>query len=217
MSPIVQYSREDLKRLLARGVDPVDAPEEMDFTRLHRDPHDYEPSYVSTLTEAGVLAPIIDRPSGLTVLFTQRTADHANHAGQISFPGGKRHPEDSDLAYTALREAHEEIGLEPARVQVLGKLSTIVIRSGFRVTPFVGIIDPAGFQPQPDPREVAEVFEAPLSFFLDPANFHEEERDYGTGVRRFHVAPFEGRYIWGATAGMLWTLQSKLNKAAGAA
>lgn len=211
---IARYSREEMKRLLARGVDRIDAPEEMDLTRIGRDPHDYEPSYVSTLTEAGVLAPIIDRPSGLTVLFTQRTSDHANHAGQISFPGGRRQSDDSDLAATALREAYEEVGLEPTRVHMLGKLSTIVIRSGFRVTPFVGMIDPNGFNPHADPREVAEVFEAPLAFFLDPANFHEEERDYGTGLRRFHVAPYEGRYIWGATAGMLWTLQSKLNKAA---
>lgn len=211
---VSNYSGDDLKRLLARALDPVDAPEEMDFTRITRDPHDYEPTYVSTLREAGVLAPIMDRPSGLSVLLTQRTAHLSNHGGQISFPGGRREITDVDLAATALRESHEEIGLEPACVQMLGKLSTVVIRSGFRVTPFVGIIDPAGFQPKADPREVAEVFEAPLSFFLDPANFTEEERDYGTGLRRFHVALFEGRYIWGATAAMLWTLQTKLNKAA---
>jgi 8-oxo-dGTP pyrophosphatase MutT (NUDIX family) len=208
------FSRDDLKTLLARALDPVDAPEEMDFTRIARDPHDYDPVYVLTLREAGVLAPVMDRESGLTVLLTQRTAHLSNHAGQISFPGGRREISDPDLAATALRESREEIGLEPARVQVLGKLSTVVIRSGFRVTPFVGLIDPKGFRPQADPREVAEVFEAPLSFFLDPKNFHEEERDYGTGLRRFHVAMYEGRYIWGATAAMLWTLQTKLNKAA---
>ena len=211
---ISTYSRDDLKLLLARAVDPVDAPEEMDFTRITRDPHDYDPAYVSTLREAGVLAPIMDRPSGLSVLLTQRTAHLSNHAGQISFPGGRRELTDPDLAATALRESYEEIGLEPTRVQMLGKLSTIVIRSGFRVTPFVGIIDPAGFHAKADPREVAEVFEAPLSFFLDPKNFTEEERDYGTGLRRFHVALYEGRYIWGATAAMLWTLQAKLSKAA---
>lgn len=211
---VSSFSREDLKVLLARAVDPIDAPEEMDFTRITRDPHDYDPAYVSTLREAGVLAPVMDRAAGLTVLLTQRTAHLSNHAGQISFPGGRRETSDADLAATALRESHEEIGLEPARVHMLGKLSTIVIRSGFRVTPFVGIIDPSGFQPKADPREVAEVFEAPLSFFLDPANFTEEERDYGTGLRRFHVALYEGRYIWGATAAMLWTLQAKLNKTA---
>lgn len=208
------FSRDDLKILLARAVDPVDSPEEMDFTRITRDPHDYDPAYVSTLREAGVLAPIMDRPSGLSVLLTQRTAHLSNHAGQISFPGGRREVSDTDLSATALRESQEEIGLEPARVQLLGKLSTIVIRSGFRVTPFVGLIDPAGFRPEADPREVAEVFEAPLTFFLDPENFTEEERDYGTGLRRFHVAMYEGRYIWGATAAMLWTLQTKLRKAA---
>lgn len=211
---VSSFSRDDLKTLLARAVDPVDAPEEMDFTRITRDPHDYDPAYVSTLREAGVLAPVMDRESGLTVLLTQRTAHLSNHAGQISFPGGRREISDPDLEATALRESREEIGLEPARVRVLGKLSTVVIRSGFRVTPFVGLIDPLGFRPQADPREVAEVFEAPLSFFLDPKNFHEEERDYGTGLRRFHVAMYEGRYIWGATAAMLWTLQTKLNTAA---
>ena len=211
---VSSFSRDDLKILLARAVDPVDAPEEMDFTRITRDPHDYDPAYVSTLREAGVLAPVMDREAGLTVLLTQRTAHLSNHAGQISFPGGRREISDPDLAATALRESQEEIGLEPARVHVLGKLSTVVIRSGFRVTPFVGLIDPLGFRPQADPREVAEVFEAPLSFFLDPKNFHEEERDYGTGLRCFHVAMYEGRYIWGATAAMLWTLQTKLNKAA---
>ena len=208
------FNRDDLKVLLARAVDPVDAPEEMDFTRITRDPHDYDPAYVSTLREAGVLAPVMDRESGLTVLLTQRTAHLSNHAGQISFPGGRREISDADLAATALRESREEIGLEPARVSMLGKLSTIVIRSGFRVTPYVGLVNPAGFRPQADPREVAEVFEAPLSFFLDPRNFHEEERDYGTGLRRFHVAMYEGRYIWGATSAMLWTLQNKMNKAA---
>lgn len=211
---VSSFTRDDLKVLLARAVDPLDAPEEMDFTRITRDPHDYDPAYVSTLREAGVLAPVMDRASGLTVLLTQRTAHLSNHAGQISFPGGRREITDPDLAATALRESQEEIGLEPARVHVLGKLSTVVIRSGFRVTPFVGLIDPLGFRPLADPREVAEVFEAPLSFFLDPKNFHEEERDYGTGLRRFHVAMYEGRYIWGATAAMLWTLQTKLNKAA---
>ena len=211
---VSSFSRDDLKTLLARAVDPVDAPEEMDFTRITRDPHDYDPVYVSTLREAGVLAPVMDRESGLTVLLTQRTAHLSNHAGQISFPGGRREISDPDLEATALRESREEIGLEPARVRVLGKLSTVVIRSGFRVTPFVGLIDPLGFRPQADPCEVAEVFEAPLSFFLDPKNFHEEERDYGTGLRRFHVAMYEGRYIWGATAAMLWTLQTKLNTAA---
>lgn len=211
---VSSFSRDDLKTLLARAVDPVDAPEEMDFTRITRDPHDYDPAYVSTLREAGVLAPVMDRESGLTVLLTQRTAHLSNHAGQISFPGGRREISDPDLEATALRESREEIGLEPARVRVLGKLSTVVIRSGFRVTPFVGLIDPLGFRPQADPCEVAEVFEAPLSFFLDPKNFHEEERDYGTGLRRFHVAMYEGRYIWGATAAMLWTLQTKLNTAA---
>ena len=211
---VSSFSRDDLKTLLARAVDPVDAPEEMDFTRITRDPHDYDPVYVSTLREAGVLAPVMDRESGLTVLLTQRTAHLSNHAGQISFPGGRREISDPDLEATALRESREEIGLEPACVRVLGKLSTVVIRSGFRVTPFVGLIDPLGFRPQADPREVAEVFEAPLSFFLDPKNFHEEERDYGTGLRRFHVAMYEGRYIWGATAAMLWTLQTKLNTAA---
>ena len=164
---------------------------------------------------AAVLVPVIRREQGLTVLFTRRTAHLHDHAGQISFPGGRAEPGDPSLEMTALREAEEEIGLPPESVEVLGSLHEYVTVTGYRVTPVVGLVG-TPFEPRLDAFEVAEVFEAPLSFFLDPANFTEEERDYGTGLRRFHVALFEGRYIWGATAAMLWTLQTKLNKAAAA-
>lgn len=154
------------------------------------------------LSPASVLLPIVDRPGGMTVLLTQRT-DHLNHhAGQISFPGGRVEPEDEDAVATALRETHEEIGIPPEKVEVVGTLDPYRTGTGFLITPVVGFVEP-DFTLELDTFEVAEAFEVPLSFVLDAANHERHSREFQGVERFFYVLPYEGRYIWGATAGML--------------
>lgn len=157
-------------------------------------------------TPAAVLIAIVARDDpGPTVLLTQRTAHLRDHAGQISFPGGRTEAIDDGPVATALREAEEEVGLAPERVDVLGFLPTYDTITGFRVQPVVGWVRPPAFF-RPDPVEVAEVFEVPLAFVLDPAN-HERRAGERAGVRReFYVLPYRDRFIWGATAGMLVNL-----------
>ncbi|MSO54404.1 MAG: CoA pyrophosphatase [Rhodospirillales bacterium] len=175
------------------------------------DDHDLKATSLAatTLVRAAVLVPLVDRPDGLTVMLTQRTAHLAHHPGQISFPGGRLEPGDRDPESGALRETFEEIGLEARHVEILGRLDTYVTRTAFEVTPVVGLVTPP-FTLTLDPFEVADVFEAPLAFILDPAS-----RQVGTnrinGIdRRFHAIPYGERYIWGATAGMLVNLADLL-------
>jgi 8-oxo-dGTP pyrophosphatase MutT (NUDIX family) len=158
---------------------------------------------------AAVLVPLVNQPQGVTVLLTQRTGHLHDHAGQISFPGGRVDEADADRVATALREAAEEIGISPSAVEIIGALPEWDIPTGFRVTPVVGWIEPP-IELSLDPFEVAEVFEVPLAFFLDPAN-HQRLSDEINGRRRHYYAmPYQGRHIWGATAGMLHTLYQAL-------
>ena len=172
-----------------------------------RGDHDGNPGLglPAQLREAAVLVPLVEREEGLSVLLTQRTAHLAAHAGQISFPGGRVEERDDDAEDTALRETEEEIGLPREHVDVLGRLDTYITRTGFRVTPVVGLIR-APFTLRPDPYEVAEVFEVPLSFILDPARRERRSAEYKGAVRQFWAIPYEQRFIWGATAGMLVNL-----------
>jgi len=157
------------------------------------------------VVSAAVLVPLVNRPQGVTVLLTRRTGHLHDHAGQISFPGGRVDDTDSDRVATALREAAEEIGISPSAVEIMGSLPEWDIPSGFRVTPVVGWLEPP-LCLSPDAFEVAEVFEVPLAFVLDPAN-HERHSDEIKGRRRHYYAmPYQGHHIWGATAGMLHTL-----------
>lgn len=151
---------------------------------------------------AAVLLGLVDRPGGPSIILTQRTAHLRDHAGQISLPGGRLEPEDAGPAEAALREAKEEIGLDPRRVELLGGLRHYDTITGFRIHPVVGWIEPP-VALRPDPYEVAEVFELPLSFALDPANHRRDSYDRNGLRRHFYVLPFEDRYIWGATAGIL--------------
>jgi 8-oxo-dGTP pyrophosphatase MutT (NUDIX family) len=146
--------------------------------------------------------PIINRPEGPTILLTQRTAHLKKHAGQISFPGGGVEPNDPHRVATALRETQEEIGLDPERVKLLGRLSMYETSTAYGVTPVVGWIEPP-FNLDLDKFEVEDVFEAPLSFILDRTN-HIKETAVREGIQRwFYVIPYQNRRIWGATAGML--------------
>jgi 8-oxo-dGTP pyrophosphatase MutT (NUDIX family) len=160
------------------------------------------------LTPAAVLVPLIDR-GRLTVLLTQRTLHLDAHAGQISFPGGRVEPADPDHVAAALRETEEEVGITADRVEVIGRLDDYITGTGFRVVPVVGVVRPP-FLVKPDPFEVADVFEVPLDFVLDPANHEQHSRIVNGIERRYYVLPFEGRYIWGATAGMLINLYEVL-------
>lgn len=159
---------------------------------------------------AAVLVPLVNRPDGVTILLTQRTAHLNAHAGQISFPGGRVDPGDRDRVDTALRETTEETGLPRDRVQTLGFLPEYDIMTGFRVTPVVGWIEPP-FPLAPDPFEVADVFEVPLAFILDPANHRRHSQVRDGVLRHYFSMPYGERNIWGATAGMLFTLYRYLS------
>jgi len=154
---------------------------------------------------AAVLLLVVNHPEP-TVVFTQRTTHLPDHAGQISFPGGRCGAEDCSPEETALREAKEEVGIDPARVQVLGRLPEYRTSTGYHVTPVVGWSEPP-LEYRPDPREVEAVFEVPLGFLLDPANHRHESAFHHGRLRRFWAMPYGERYIWGATAGMLVTFQ----------
>ncbi len=160
-------------------------------------------------TAAAVLIPVIAQAQGLTVLFTQRTQHLKSHSGQVSFPGGRAEPGDASAEFTALREAQEEIGLALARVEILGRLPEYHTRTGFRVTPVIGLIQPP-LELTPDPREVESVFEVPLSFLLDPANRQRRTRELQGRSVGFYVFEYQGHMIWGATAGMLVNLHKML-------
>jgi 8-oxo-dGTP pyrophosphatase MutT (NUDIX family) len=161
---------------------------------------------------ASVLVPIVTRPQELTVLLTRRTAHLKNHSGQIAFPGGGAEPDDASAVATALRETTEEIGLEPSRVELLGQLSDYHTRTGYRVTPVVGLVG-APFELRLDAHEVDEAFEVPLTFLLDPANHRLESREFQGRRVPFYAIPYRDHYIWGATAGMLVNLYRYLAQA----
>jgi len=161
---------------------------------------------------AAVLVGIVERPQGLSILLTQRTEQLAKHAGQISFPGGAIEPDDASAVAAALRETHEEVGIATHLVQPFGYLDCFETVSGFSVTPVVAEID-AGYVALPDPREVADTFEVPLAFFLDPVNLRRRRVSYGGRPRDILEFPYGGRNIWGATAAMLLSLVRRLEAA----
>jgi len=163
----------------------------------------------AALKPASVLVPIAARELAPTVIFTQRSAQLKDHSGQVSFPGGRVDAGDATPEATALREAREEIGLDPARVEVLGRMPEYRTGTGFRITPVVGIVTPP-FALRAEASEVKEIFEVPLAFLLDPANHQRLSREWQGETRWFFAIPYEGHYIWGATAGMLVNLSKFL-------
>lgn len=191
------------------AVSPVEAAA---IRQATRGDHDLNPGWTppsTALRSAAVLVPLINRAEGMSVLLTQRTAHLSAHAGQISFPGGRVEATDQDAVEAALRETEEEVGLTRDHVSVIGRLDTYVTGTGFEVTPVVGIVS-VPFPLSLDPFEVAEAFEVPLHFILDPSNHRRMTRVFEERTRVFFVLPFENRYIWGATAGMLVNLAEVL-------
>jgi len=162
---------------------------------------DMRPDATRQLVPAAVLLPIITRAEP-SVLFTRRTPHLSRHAGQVSFPGGRLHADDPSLVRTALRETEEETGIGPEFVEIAGFVENYETGTGFAILPVVGLLRD-GFVLAPDPNEVEEVFEVPLSFLLDPANRERRSMDWQGRRREFYGFTYGSHYIWGATAGIL--------------
>jgi 8-oxo-dGTP pyrophosphatase MutT (NUDIX family) len=154
---------------------------------------------------AAVLVPLVARGDGLHMLLTQRQPHLRSHAGQVAFPGGRIDDTDADAVAAALRETEEETGIGRNFVEPLGFLDSYLTSTVYRVVPVVGIVRP-GFTVVPHEHEVADVFEVPLAFLMDPAHHEKHSREYGGKLRYYYAMPYEGRYIWGATAGMIRNL-----------
>jgi 8-oxo-dGTP pyrophosphatase MutT (NUDIX family) len=175
--------------------------------------HDFDPYFKpadhAALAPAAVLTPLIEHEGGISVLLTRRADKMRKHSGQVAFPGGRCDPGETPVQ-TALREAQEEIGLDPSLVTVAGLSSPYRTGTGFHVTPVVGFIKP-GFLLTPNPAEVADVFETPFAFLMNPGNHERRHADMPDGARRHYYAmPYENWHIWGATAGMLRALYVRL-------
>jgi len=207
MTNITDKKRRILERVgFAEGAVPSDP-------RLIKSDFHFEddivPSPSRSLRPAAVLVPIFERDEDLTILLTRR-ADHLDsHSGQVSFPGGKLHDEDEDHIATALRETHEEVGISKTHIELVGQLDPYETGTGFIIQPVVGFVAP-DVELVLDPGEVAEAFEVPFSFLMDPAN-HRRERMFWRGkMREFYEMPYNGQRIWGATAAMLVNLYTRL-------
>lgn len=181
------------------------------FANVTPGPVIVEDGAADTFRPAAVLVPVVNREEGLTVMLTQRTDHLHHHPGQISFPGGRVEADDEGPIGTALRETEEEVGLHARHVELLGRLADYHTGTGFRVTPIVGLVHPP-FELAPDSFEVAEVFEVPLAFLLDPANHRREQMFYRGRERSYYAMPWRHYHIWGATAGMLVALSEFLRR-----
>ena len=151
---------------------------------------------------AAVLVPLVKRTNGLHVILTRRTDHLSDHAGQISFPGGRQEEFDATIEETALRETEEEIGLNRGHIELIGRIDDYYTVTGYQVTPVIGLVTPP-FDLVPDDHEVAEVFEVPLEFILNPGNQKLQTVTFEGTRRRYFAIPYREYYIWGATAGML--------------
>jgi len=175
---------------------------------LDLDPAMWERAGVAATRPAAVLVPVVERAEPM-VLLTQRTPDLPRHAGQISFPGGKIDAADASALAAALREAKEEIGLDPALVEPIGYLDVYLTFSGFRILPMVARVAP-DYQLALNQAEVADAFEVPLAFLMAPENHQRLSRDWRGITRDYYAMPFGGRYIWGITAGILRNLYERI-------
>jgi 8-oxo-dGTP pyrophosphatase MutT (NUDIX family) len=205
-----RLSSDSIRSSLAATELPGD-PVDVDFSDLGRRlPADYAERIAAGLRPAGVLVPIVERRAGLTVLLTARSADLKQHAGQVSFPGGGMEPQDADIVETALRETHEEVGIEPGLVDVAGFLRPRPTVTGYAVTPVVGLVV-SQFELRIDPVEVDSAFEVPLEFLMDARNETHYQREFDGVTYDVTSIYYEGYDIWGATAGIISSLRKALN------
>jgi 8-oxo-dGTP pyrophosphatase MutT (NUDIX family) len=181
--------------------DEVFAPKgDLDFLDAER---------AANMRRAGVLMGIIPRADGPKMLLTLRPTTMAAHAGQVAFPGGKVDPVDTDDVAAALREAEEEVGLDRRNADLVGRGAPYITGTGFRITPVVALL-PADFQPAPDPTEVDDVFETPLSFLMAPDNHQQKQTLWGGKLRHYYEMPHNGYRIWGVTAGIIRNMYCRL-------
>ncbi len=209
--------RGDLRDWIGEHLDPLEAHDPA-HTGVIASDYDLSTAYGPTeadgpLTHASVLIALVERDHGLSVILTRRADTLRRHTGQIALPGGRRDPGETPWQ-TALREAEEEIGLHPSFVSLAGLSTPYQTGTGYLITPVVGFVRP-GFTLTANPEEVADIFETPFGFLMDPANLEEHERELPSGEkRRFYAYTHEDRFIWGATAGMLRALYDRLYGAA---
>lgn len=197
--PAVEPTQNWLRRQFERIPDPLQCATPVFERELLNLP-------AQEMTAAAVLVPLIMRPTGLTILLTQRTAHLRDHAGQISFPGGRCEPEDASIEAAAMREAWEEVGLRAEQTEILGRLPVYPTVTGFVITPVVALVQPP-LNLKLDDFEVAEVFEVPFVFLMDGRNHQKHQLEYQGIKREYYAMPWKSHFIWGATAGMLVSLQ----------
>jgi 8-oxo-dGTP pyrophosphatase MutT (NUDIX family) len=209
-------SSPELRDWIAQRLDPIDDGEPSESAAVGSE-YDMNPwipvDPAAPLTPAAVLVGLIEREAGLTVLLTRRSDSLRSHTGQVALPGGRRDPGETAWQ-TALREAEEEVGLDRAFVDLAGLMTPYRTGTNYLITPVVGFVRP-GFTLTPNPAEVADIFETPFGFLMDPANYEEKEMQAPDGLtRRFYAATHEDRYIWGVTAYLLRSLYERLYGAA---
>jgi 8-oxo-dGTP pyrophosphatase MutT (NUDIX family) len=190
----------------AQRPDPAHPPPHGDHLLNARTP---DAAQLAAARPAAVLIGIVERPEGARVILTRRASHLREHSGQVAFPGGKIDARDTSPLEAALREAHEEIGLDPALTAPIGYLDAYLTGTGFRVIPVLARVSPL-FEPAPDAREVEAVFEPPLAFLMRQENHQREAREWKGVLYHFHAMPWEGHKIWGATAGILHALHARL-------
>lgn len=198
-----------LDDFLRRAQDRLDAPRGDETLAETGDLALLAPGEREAARPAAVLIGLIPRKDGVTALLTKRPDTMARHAGQVAFPGGKVDPQDADAAAAAVREAQEEVGVDPARVELIARGAPYVTGSGFRVSPLVGLL-PGDFEAQPCAMEVAAVFEVPMDRLMDPASHIASEGVWKGEVRRYYEMPFGPWRIWGVTAGIIRDLHQRV-------